>query len=168
MNESILQQFNCVSCYFIAFFTVFLTLFMSSPSSHKKLESPLELCVFQGNLARKIPCLRQWTTLIHNRRRFKLLKNIAYTFLTNKPTVFWTAQLEAHTMSARRELDCTRLLAWLCTSWIVDRDENNEANNHFSSTALLHLITTQKIWFNLCFLHHCSGLYSIIICSVSI
>ena len=42
MNESILQQFNyCVSCYFIAFFTVFLTLFMSSPSSHKKLESPL-------------------------------------------------------------------------------------------------------------------------------
>ena len=42
MNESILQQFNCcVSCYFIAFFTVFLTLFMSSPSSLKKLESPL-------------------------------------------------------------------------------------------------------------------------------
>ena len=42
MNESVLQQFNCcVSCYFIAFFTVFLTLFMSSPSSHKKLESPL-------------------------------------------------------------------------------------------------------------------------------
>ena len=42
MNESILQQFNCcASCYSIAFFTVFLTLFMSSPSSHKKLESPL-------------------------------------------------------------------------------------------------------------------------------
>ena len=43
MNESILQQFNCcVSCYFIAFFTVVLTLLMSSPSSHKKLESPLD------------------------------------------------------------------------------------------------------------------------------
>ena len=50
MNESILQQFNCcVSCYFIAFFTVFLTLFMSSPSSHKKLESPLNLIHAKSN-----------------------------------------------------------------------------------------------------------------------
>ena len=65
MNESILQQFNCcVSCYFIAFFTVFLTLFMSSPSSYKKLESPLD-ALFNVDLYTKL-CNDYWNFNFNN------------------------------------------------------------------------------------------------------